>query len=180
MARVHESARIAGVQTVRMVSHDDARGRFAEVFRKEWFPQQDWSQVQWSRSESKAGVLRGLHYHHRQADYWHCAAGTMRVGLVDMRRQSRTRGAAEMITLDQNELRALYIPPGVAHGFYAVSEVMLFYLVDRYYDGTDELGLAWDDPDLGLDWGLRDVPVLSSRDRQNPRAAAIAAHQLPR
>ena len=56
---------------------------------------------------------------------------------------------------------------------------MLFYLVDSYYDGTDEWGVAWDDPDVGLDWGIEGVPILSPRDQNNPRLRDISAEDLP-
>ncbi len=179
MARIRDSDHIEGVRIVDPEAHADARGRFAEIFRKEWFPQRAWTEVQWSRSESRAGTLRGLHYHHRQVDYWHCAGGQMRVGLVDLRRNSPTRGVAEIVCLDQDTLGAVLIPAGVAHGFYAVTDTTLFYLVDNYYDGTDELGVAWNDPALGLDWGVCDQPLLSERDRRNPLIADIPPAQLP-
>lgn len=179
MASIRESEHIQGVQIARLEVHGDPRGRFAEVFRKDWFPQRSWERVQWSRSESQAGTLRGLHYHHHQVDYWHCAAGRMQVGLVDLRQSSPTRGAAEILHLDQQSLSAVFIPVGVAHGFYAVTDLMLLYLVDNYYDGTDEWGVAWNDPALGLAWEIQEGPILSERDRQNPCAAEIAAARLP-
>jgi dTDP-4-dehydrorhamnose 3,5-epimerase len=72
----------------------------------------------------------------------------------------------------------LYIPPGVAHGFQALEDATLTYLVDRSYDPDDELGLAWDDPAVGAGWPLDD-PILSDRDRSNPQRAAIAPGLLP-
>ena len=180
MATVRESSIIAGVQVVRLEPHEDGRGRFVEVFRKEWFPEWEWEAVQWSRSESTAGVLRGLHYHHHQVDYWHCVTGEMRVGLVDLRLGSHTRGASEIITLRDIDFRTLFIPPGVAHGFYAERDVVLFYLVNEYYDGSDEWGVAWDDPALSLDWGKGVAPILSPRDQANPFVADIPENQLPR
>lgn len=179
MANVRESDLIKGVFSVDLEAHGDQRGRFAEIFRKEWFPQRSWEKVQWSRSESQAGTLRGLHYHHQQVDYWHCAAGRMRAGLVDLRQTSPTRGQAQIVELDQEQLTGLFIPAGVAHGFYAVTEMMLFYLVDNYYDGQDELGIAWNDPAIGLDWRAADTPILSERDGQNPLLADIPAANLP-
>lgn len=179
MANVRESDLIEGVFSVGLEAHGDQRGRFAEIFRKEWFPQRSWEKVQWSRSESQAGILRGLHYHHKQVDYWHCATGRMRAGLVDLRQTSSTRGQAQIIELDQERLTGLFIPAGVAHGFYAVTEMMLFYLVDNYYDGQDELGVAWNDPTIGLDWGAADTPILSQRDEQNPLLGDIPAANLP-
>ena len=179
MAQIRESEVIAGVYTAELEAHGDVRGRFAEVFRKEWFPQREWGCVQWSRSESQVRSLRGLHYHHRQVDYWHCAQGSMRVGLADLRPSSPTQGAAQTIELSHDELRAVYIPVGVAHGFYACTDMMLFYLVDNSYDGTDEHGVAWDDPALAIDWKIQGEPILSERDRRNPRLEAIAARDLP-
>lgn len=180
MARARELPGISGVQVVELVGHGDDRGRFAEVFRMEWFPQRAWDRVQWSRSESQAGVLRGLHYHHRQVDYWHCAAGRMRVGLADLRLSSPTRGQASTLELSGDALSGLYIPAGVAHGFYALSPVVLFYLVDNYYDGTDELGVLWSDPQIGLDWGLQGPPIVSQRDGASPPLSAIRPGALPR
>ena len=66
----------------------------------------------------------------------------------------------------------------MAHGFASLSDMTITYLVDGYYNAADELGLAWDDPAVGADWGVAD-PVLSERDRSNPRRDAIPAHQRP-
>jgi dTDP-4-dehydrorhamnose 3,5-epimerase len=75
--------------------------------------------------------------------------------------------------------QGVYIPPGVAHGFAALTDVLLTYLVDNYYDNSDELGLAWDDPEVGADWGLSD-PILSARDQSNPRRADLPDDIKPR
>ena len=73
----------------------------------------------------------------------------------------------------------MYIPPGVAHGFAALTDILLTYLVDNYYDPSDELGLAWDDPAVGADWGIAD-PILSVRDQSNPRRGDIPdGHPAP-
>ena len=68
----------------------------------------------------------------------------------------------------------LYIPKGVAHGFYAERDLILHYMVDNYYSGADEFGITWDDPELGIDWPNRD-PILSDRDRSNPSLADVRA-----
>ncbi len=74
----------------------------------------------------------------------------------------------------------LLLPCGVAHGFLALSDVLLTYLVDRYYDAADEYGLAWNDPELQLEWGLgSSEPLVSARDRTNPYLAHIPTHLLP-
>lgn len=156
----------------------DSRGQFMETFRKEWFPERTWQIIQSNRSESAAGVLRGLHYHHHQVDYWQLLAGRIRVGLADLRPWSPTYRAIEVIDLDATSPMGLYIPVGVAHGFYAQSAATLLYLVDNYYNGSDELGVAWNDPDLAVPWGIAQ-PVLSERDAKNPRLADIPAPLLP-
>ena len=78
-----------------------------------------------------------------------------------------------------NRHRGVYIPPGVAHGFAALSDMTISYLVDGYYNPDDELGVAWNDPEVGADWGV-DNPVLSARDQSNPRRSAIPDHLIPR
>ena len=179
MANIRESTNIAGLFIAELQSHGDSRGRFTELYRKEWFPQRCWENLQWSRSESQKGTLRGLHYHQKQVDYWHCGMGRMRVGMLDLRCGSPTRGRAEVIDLDQQALYGVFIPVGVAHGFYAVTDLMLFYLVDQYYDGSDEFGVAWDDPDARLDWGVQGELIISDRDRQNPLMRDIPEGDLP-
>lgn len=174
------SEKIAGVYRVPIRAYEDERGRFMETFRVEWFPQVDWTQLQHNRSDSRAGVLRGLHYHHHQVDYWYVPAGTVRVGLADVRPDSATFGAVETLELGGAHNAGLFIPTGVAHGFVALTDATLFYVVNRYYNGgKDEFGVAWDDPDLGVAWGV-ESPLLSERDRQNPRLRDIARDTLPR
>ncbi len=178
MAEIIESSRIAGVKIVRLKVFRDERGRFLETFRKEWFPERTWSIVQTNRSDSRAGVLRGLHYHFHQVDYWYVAQGRIRVGLADLRKDSPTFGASETVEMGEQNEYGLYIPSGVAHGFYALTDATLIYLVDNYYDGGDEFGVAWDDPDLAVPWNVR-TPILSARDRANPRLQEIPAEQRP-
>ena len=108
--------------------------------------------VQGIRSEKQGGALVGLHYHRYQADYWYLLAVAPRVVLHDLRVGSKTEGATEVIELDEAVDQGVYIPPGVAHGFAALTDILLTYLVDNYYDPEDELGLAWDDPAVGADW----------------------------
>jgi dTDP-4-dehydrorhamnose 3,5-epimerase len=179
MPTITESATIPGVLLVELRPFADERGRFTEVFRKEWFPQRAWTNVQSNRSDSRPGVLRGLHYHFNQVDYWYLATGRIRVGLVDLRRSSPVFRCAQTIDMDAADSRGLYIPCGVAHGFLALSEVTLHYVVDNYYDGGDEFGLAWDDPDVAVPWQPPAPPVLSGRDAANPRLAAIPFDSLP-
>ncbi|SRR5579875_35680 len=177
MASIRPSKEIEGVVIVDPDPHGDSRGRFVEAYRREWIPGSR-EMLQANRSEKVAGSVVGLHYHLHQADYWYVLRGTARVVLHDLRRGAPTAGATLVLELTGDQDRGLYIPPGVAHGFAARSDLLLWYLVDRYYDPQDELGVAWDDPTLGIDWGVAD-PIVSARDRANPPLAAIAPELLP-
>jgi dTDP-4-dehydrorhamnose 3,5-epimerase len=178
MSHIQESAVIKDVQIVTLKSFADERGRFMETFRKEWFPKRSWDIIQTNRSDSKAGVLRGLHYHFQQVDYWYVIAGKIRAGLYDLRSNSPTYGAAQAIEMGEENQVGVFIPVGVAHGFVALTDVTLIYVVDNYYSGADELGVAWNDPTLGLSWGV-EAPIISARDAANPRLAEIPADKLP-
>ena len=89
-----------------------------------------------------------------------------------------THGTSLSVQLDGEAHRGLYIPRGVAHGFYAITDATITYLVDNYYNPADELGVAWDDPTLSIDWPGSD-PILSDRDRANPRIADIPPDLVP-
>ena len=178
LEHIYESDLIEGVFIVKLRVFEDARGRFMETFRQEWFPQRSWEVVQTNRSDSKAGVLRGLHYHTKQVDYWYVSAGAVRAGLCDLRPASPTYRACQMIELGEGNELGLFIPVGVAHGFLALTAATLTYVVDNYYDGADEFGLAWNDPALNLPWGVTS-PILSGRDAQNPFLSDIPPEMLP-
>lgn len=179
MADLRESERIRGVMTADLTTAADDRGQFTEVFRREWFPGQSWGAVQLNRSESRAGVVRGLHFHRRQVDYWHCLSGHLRAGLYDLRQSSPTREIGQTIDLVGDSPTGLFIPVGVAHGFVAVTDIVLMYVVDQYYDGADEFGLAWNDPALDLEWQAPSSPIVSSRDAGNPRLADLDETTCP-
>jgi dTDP-4-dehydrorhamnose 3,5-epimerase len=178
MTEIVASTEIAGVKFAHLRAFGDERGRFMETFRKAWFPERSWEIVQTNRSDSKAGVLRGLHYHFHQVDYWYCPAGIARVGLADLRRSSPTYGVSQVLEIGDDHAVGIFIPCGVAHGFYAVTNVTLTYMVDNYYDGGDELGVAWNDPTLAVPWGVTD-PILSARDQKNPLLEAILEQHRP-
>ncbi len=178
MPEIRESSRIRGVKFVPLQSFSDPRGRFLETFRKEWFPERSWEAVQTNRSDSRQGVLRGLHFHLRQVDFWVPAEGRIRIGLADLRRSSPTRGAVEVEELSGDAPVGVFVPVGVAHGFAALTDATLIYVVDNYYDASDEHGVAWNDPDLAVPWEVED-PVLSGRDRANPLLARIPEDALP-
>jgi len=171
-----ESSFISGVKHVHLEMHGDARGPFMETFRKEWFPERDWSSVQVNLSTSQAGVLRGLHYHFHQVDYWFPVNGRIRAGLFDLRRGSPTEGAKEAFELEPG--MGLFIPVGVAHGYVTLTDSVLAYIVDEYFDGSDELGVAWNDPKIGMPWQTS-TPVLSGRDLNNPPLESIRSDLRP-
>jgi dTDP-4-dehydrorhamnose 3,5-epimerase len=169
---------IAGARLLELTTHPDERGSFTEVYRRSWLPGGG-EMVQGNLSFSRAGTLRGLHFHRRQADYWLVVRGSALVGLYDLRKGSPTEGSKAEVRLSSEGARhVLYIPRGVVHGFYADTDLLLHYLVDEYYTGDDEFGIAWDDPDVGIDWPGRD-PILSDRDRSNPSLGEVRADPPP-
>jgi dTDP-4-dehydrorhamnose 3,5-epimerase len=175
------SEKIAGVHVVPFKSFGDTRGYFFETFRRTWVPGSR-EMIQGNCSFSKAGVLRGLHFHNKQADFWAVPSGLVRAALYDLRTSSPTRGASLVLEMGEGSPRGLYIPKGVAHGFYALKDSFMTYLVDEYYDNSDELGVRYDDPALGIDWGVSSgpAPIVSQRDQDNPMLAAIPDAQRPR
>jgi len=184
MATVTESSTIAGVYIVEPDVFGDARGSFIETYRREWFPQGR-EMIQGNRADRQAGCIVGLHYHLHQADYWYVPYGRARVVLHDLRVGSATDGAT--LTLDLgatadgggHDHRGVFIPPGVAHGFASLTDMTITYLVDGYYNQADELGVAWDDPAIGADWGVVE-PILSQRDQTNPTRADLDPGARPR
>ncbi len=182
MPEVTESDTIAGAYHVVPDIHGDDRGIFVETYRREWFPNGR-EMIQGNRGDRQQGCIVGLHYHLHQADYWYVPNGRARVVLHDLRTGSPTDGATLEVDLGvdedgNNEHHGLFIPPGVAHGFASLTDMTITYLVDGYYNPADELGVAWDDPDIDADWGLDD-PILSERDAQNPLRGGIDPQWQP-
>ncbi len=171
---------LPGVRYGAIPRHADERGAFRELWRASAFGSEA-SFVQANLSNSAAGVLRGLHLHQRQLDYWVVSAGRAFVALVDVR--PLLTGEGPRAVVETRELFAdewVVIPIGVAHGFLALQPLELLYLVTNEYDGSDELGFAWDDPAVGVPWpvlsGTPDGrPILSERDRSNPSLATLVA-----
>ena len=187
---------LAGVRLGRLVRHEDSRGAFRELWRASAFGDIDPADadrtagtaadrpprfVQANLSNSAAGVLRGLHYHRHQLDYWVVTTGRALVALVDVR--PLLDGSGPRALVETHELAAddwVVIPAGVAHGFLALVALELLYLVTNEYDGSDELGFAWDDPEVGVPWPALSMtrdgrPILSERDSSNPPLAELVA-----
>jgi dTDP-4-dehydrorhamnose 3,5-epimerase len=165
---------MAGVSYGHLVSHGDLRGSFTELWRASHRHAGDAPFVQANLSTSARGVLRGLHFHQRQLDYWVVLEGRAFVALVDARGPvSGTSAVPAVETRELGRYDWVVIPAGVAHGFLALEPTRLLYLVSNEYDGTDELGFAWDDPAVGVPWprvpGTSDQrPIVSPRDASNP------------
>ena len=155
---------IDGVRIVTLDVYGDLRGRFCEIFRSAAMPE---TFVQANHSRSAAGVLRGLHYHRRQADLWYVPAGRAQVGLADLRRRGGTP-PTESFVLDAAQPTTVFIPPGVAHGYLALTDLDVIYWVTGEYDPGDEHGVAWNDPTLAIPWQIDADPVVSERDAKNP------------
>jgi len=168
---IRESEVIKDVLIVEPDRHGDDRGVFIETYRRSWFPLGR-EMVQGNRADRAAGSVVGLHYHLHQADYWTVPRGKARVVLHDLRQGSPTDKATLGIEVDADNALGVFIPPGVAHGFATLTDLTIAYMVDSYYNPADELGVAWDDPEVGANWGV-DSPVLSSRDKANPLRADL-------
>ncbi|MHB8190723.1 MAG: dTDP-4-dehydrorhamnose 3,5-epimerase family protein [Ferrimicrobium sp.] len=171
------SEEITDVVVIRPTVHADDRGAFQETYRRSWFPLGR-EMVQSSRSDKTANSLVGLHYHLHQADYWYIVQGDAQVLLHDLRSASPTFGSTMDLRMGESNPIGVFIPPGVAHGFACITDLTLTYLVDGYYNPSDELGIAWDDPAFASLWVVAD-PVVSPRDQHNPRLDALSPDQMP-
>lgn len=164
-----QTTAIPGVLRDSVHAVQDRRGSFTELWRaSRWEGVTQNRFVQANLSRSEAGVLRGMHFHRRQADLWILADGRATVAVCDLRPiLDGGQSSPATLTFDMTPGDAVFIPEGVAHGFHAPVAMSLVYLVTNEYDGTDELGFMWNDPVAAIDWPVTD-PVLSDRDAANP------------
>jgi dTDP-4-dehydrorhamnose 3,5-epimerase len=180
------AVRLAGLVVIEPSVHGDERGFFCETYRHNWHAElgipPQWQFVQDNHSRSTRGVVRGLHFHVGDgvAKLVRCARGRILDVAVDLRRGSPTYRQWEAVELDGESMRELYLPVGFAHGFCVLSEVAdVLYKQTAYYDPAVERGIAWNDPDIGVEWPL---PVqeltVSERDDAAPRLSEIEA-ELP-
>jgi dTDP-4-dehydrorhamnose 3,5-epimerase len=162
----------------------DARGFFAETYHAQKFADLGISVnfVQDNHSCSSCGTLRGLHYqlHRPQAKLCRVIRGEVFDVAVDIRRGSPTFGKWWGATLSSKEMNQVFIPAGFAHGFVVLSETAEFlYKCSDFYDSASEKGIAWNDPDLNVEWPTA-VPLLSAKDSRYPNLREISSDQLPR
>jgi dTDP-4-dehydrorhamnose 3,5-epimerase len=175
--------RLPGVFTLEVDVHRDPRGSFVELHRAASYREAGIAQpfVQTNLSISAGNTLRGLHYQFPRMQGKLCCvlAGEVLDVVVDIRRGSPTFGHWISALLSGENRRQVYIPPGFAHGFHVRSgEAHFHYQCDAEYDPGGQRGLRWDDPNLGIDWEVRD-PLLSERDAQLPVLGDLAQDQLP-
>ena len=129
--------------------------------------------VQDNESESSQGVLRGLHFQnppYTQAKLVRCLKGSVLDVALDLRKDSKTYGIFETISLTEENKKQLFIPKGFAHGFIVLSKsAILSYKVDNYYNPESESGIIWNDPDLNIDWKInKNEIIVSEKDKNLP------------
>jgi dTDP-4-dehydrorhamnose 3,5-epimerase len=152
----------------------DERGFFLESYNEKVFAELGIEErfVQDNHSGSRRNVLRGLHYQikHAQGKLVRAVAGEILDVAVDVRRSSPTFGGWEAVRLSGENLRMLWIPAGFAHGFRVISEkAQVLYKATDYYAPEHERTLAWDDPDLKIDWEVDGEPIVSAKDQRGIR-----------
>ena len=170
--------KLDGVVLLEPEVHGDARGFMVETYRRD-----TWAElgievefVQHNHSRSSRGTLRGLHFQTEpgQAKLVRCPRGKIFDVAVDLRRGSPTYSQWEGHELDDETHRQLFIPVGFGHGFAVLSEKAdVTYLLSSVYDPETESGIAWDDPDVGVEWPVNE-PLLSDRDKSTPSLAEVA------
>ncbi len=177
---------LSGLLTIEPVAHGDERGFFCETYRAEWHAAlglaEDQRFVQDNHSRSSRGVLRGMHFHVGPgvAKLVRCSRGRIVDVAVDLRQGSPTYADWEAVELDDTSMRELFVPVGFAHGFCVLSEVAdVIYKQTAYYDPEIERGIAWNDPDVGIEWPLPEAElIISERDADAPLLRELAG-ELP-
>lgn len=162
-----------GVKVLKPNVYNDSRGYFFESFRDDFFRHlgSSISFVQDNQSLSQKNILRGLHFQkppHAQAKFVRVIKGSVLDVVVDVRSESPTFGHHFKVILSEENFKAMFIPAGFAHGFLTLEDHTIFsYKCTDYYYPETEGGIAWDCPELNIDWGI-DQPILSDKDIQNP------------
>jgi len=168
---------LPGVVLVEPVVYRDTRGFFLETYNEQRYREAGITAtfVQDNHSRSARGTLRGLHFQVRrmQGKLVRAVAGEMFDVAVDIRRGSPTFGRWVGARLSAENFRQIYIPPGFAHGFCVLSEMgEVEYKCTELYEAADELVIAWNDPQIGIDWPASE-PLLSAKDTAAPRLAEV-------
>ncbi len=173
---------LPGVLIIEPTVHGDHRGFFLESYRANQYAELGIKQpfVQDNHSRSQYGVLRGLHFQisQPQGKLVRVTRGSVFDVAVDVNPESDTYGQHVGVNLSDDNHRLFWVPPGYAHGFVVTSETADFqYKCTDYYQPADEGGVAWNDPDIGIDWPV-EQPTLSEKDLALPRLAEYTGKQL--
>ena len=169
--------KLDGVVLVEPQVFGDERGFFVETFSRDAWREMgvDVEFVQHNHSRSVKNTLRGIHFQTEpgQAKLVRCVRGEIIDVAVDLRRGSPTYGQWEAHVLDDSNHRQLFVPVGFGHGFAVLSDVAdVAYQVSSLFDPATEAGIAWNDPEVGVDWQVSE-PLLSERDKKAPKLAEV-------
>ena len=178
---------LPGVLVIEPKVFGDKRGFFLESFREDVLQEAGINAhfVQDNHSRSKQGVLRGLHYqlNQTQGKLVRVATGAVFDVAVDVRFGSPNFGKWYGTELNEDNMRMMYVPPGFAHGFVVLSEYADFlYKCTDYYHPESEQGIAWDDPELDIDWNIsaiKETISLSDKDKNNVLLKDQPGEKLP-
>ena len=198
---------IAGARLIPLEPHTDPRGRFVELYRRDRMPFEV-AQANRTEKRAGCVVGLHFHLKQVDLWYvtrgqihavlhdlregsptqgvtWQGELDGCEIGAEDRRLCYTSANGVPFDSLEEAMImasvprdRALLIPPGVAHGFAALTDCTMIYLIDRTFDPSDELGVAWNDPDIGAEWGIAE-PVLSERDRGNPKRRELPPVRVP-
>ena len=174
---------IPGVCVIEPSVFADERGFFFESYHERKYAEIGIKDrfVQDNHARSAKNTLRGLHYQIRnpQAKLCRVIQGEVLDVVVDIRRGSPYFGKWESSVLSEHNKRQMYVPPGFAHGYVVLSETAEFlYKCSEFYQPDFDRGVAWNDPEIGIPWGI-ETPILSAKDRLNPTLAHLATAELP-
>lgn len=173
--------KIKGVWVIEPKVYTDERGYFMESYKKDLFEEHigKIEFIQDNESRSTKGVLRGMHYqrgYFSQAKLVRVLCGRVLDVVVDLRKHSSTFGQYVAVELSDTNKKQLFIPRGFAHGFLVLSDEAVFsYKVDNTYSPTHETSLLWNDPKVGIDWGISEEEIiLSAKDKEaKPLSEAV-------
>ncbi len=174
---------LPGVCLIEPTVFEDQRGFFFESYHESKFAELGIKDrfVQDNHAKSVKDTLRGLHYQvtHPQAKLCRVVQGEVFDVVVDVRRGSPHFGKWVSGVLSEQNKRLMYVPPGFAHGYLVLSQTAEFlYKCSDFYHPEHERGVVWNDPNVGIDWGIS-TPILSDKDRRNPTLSGIARNEFP-
>jgi dTDP-4-dehydrorhamnose 3,5-epimerase len=169
--------KLPGVLIIEPKVFGDSRGFFKETYQAQRYLEAgiEYDFVQYNYSRSQKGVIRGLHFQANkpQGKIVSCSQGAVFDVAADVDPTSATFGQYVGIELTEDNHRQLWVPPGYAHGFCALTDFADFdYKCTEYYDPSNESGIIWNDPDINIDWPIKN-PILSEKDSKLPKLRSL-------